>query len=199
MQIKVIIPARKNSKGLPGKNLKHLAGKPLIDYTINTALKLFKPEDIILTSDSEDILERGKLTGINTILRPKELATDSSQIIDTILHAANSCSSKQGNNIHSILLLQPTFPVRDYSELKEAINTFKKNKFQSLVSTNKIKEHPCECIRIDKKYPEKWENIFKEMPSYKNRGEKVVKNHTIEKLVRFLINNSIKDLLKKNH
>ena len=43
----------------------------------------------------------------------------------------------------------------------------------------------------------KWENIFKEMPSYKNRGEKVVKNYSLEKLVRFLINNSIKDILKK--
>ena len=160
MAIKVIIPARKNSKGLPGRNLKYLAGKPLIDYTINTALKLFKPEDIILTSDSEDILERGKLTGIDTILRPKELATDSSQIIDTILHAANLCFSNKGNNINSILLLQPTFPVRDYSELKEAISMFKKNKFQSLVSTVKIKEHPCECISIDKKNPEKWEFIL---------------------------------------
>ena len=160
MHIEVIIPARKNSKGLPGKNLKILSGKPLIDYTISTALKISKVDKIVLTSDSEDILERGKLYGIKTLLRPSELAKDDSQIIDTILHAAEASSKNHEIDIENVLLLQPTFPLRDHFEIIKAINLYKKKNFKSLVSIVKMKEHPCECISFNKKNPEKWEFII---------------------------------------
>ena len=93
MAIKVIIPAREGSKGLPGKNLKNLCGKPLVDYSILKALQIFGSSSIILTSDSKTILERGEKYGIRTILRPKEFATDESPIIETILDCNSSPSS----------------------------------------------------------------------------------------------------------
>ena len=78
----IIIPARKGSKGLPGKNLKVICGKPLIDYTILTALEILEPSLILVSSDCEDIINRGKKFGTNTIIRPNEFATDDSPIID---------------------------------------------------------------------------------------------------------------------
>ena len=150
MNLKVIIPAREGSKGLPGKNLKLLNGKPLIDYSIETSLKLFDKESIILTSDSKNIIERGLIHGVRTINRPKKLASDHSKIIDTIFHAVDFTKELYGENIEDILLLQPTFPIRNYLEIKDAINFFNKEKLSSLVSVIKMKEHPCECITLSK-------------------------------------------------
>ena len=149
MNLKVIIPAREGSKGLPGKNLKLLNGKPLIDYSIETSLKLFDKESIILTSDSKNIIERGLIHGVRTINRPKKLASDHSKIIDTIFHAVDFTKELYGENIENILLLQPTFPIRDYFEIKCAIDFFYKKDLSSLVSAINMKEHPCECIQLN--------------------------------------------------
>ena len=151
MNLKVIIPAREGSKGLPGKNLKLLNGKPLIDHSIETSLRLFDKESIILTSDSKNIIERGLMHGIRTINRPKELASDNSKIIDTILHAVDFTKKVYGEYIENILLLQPTFPIRDYFEIKCAIDFFYKKDLSSLVSAINMKEHPCECVTLSKK------------------------------------------------
>ena len=148
MEIKVIIPAREGSKGLPGKNLKNLCGKPLIDYTILKALEIFEPESIILTSDSNEILQRGKEYGIRTILRPRELATDDSQVLDTILHAVNFSKQKFNMVCEKIMLLQPTFPIRNKLELQKALTYFEENNLSSLVSVIRMKQHPCDCISI---------------------------------------------------
>ena len=148
MAIKVIIPARKGSKGLPGKNLKNLCGRPLIDYTILKALKLFESSSIILTSDSNEILERGLEFDIRTILRPRELANDKSPIIETILHAADYSEKTFGMKCDQIMLLQPTYPIRDELEIRKAITFFEENNLHSLVSVVNMKEHPCECISI---------------------------------------------------
>ena len=113
MCIKVIIPAREGSKGLPGKNIKILNNRPLIDYSIETALSILDPDSIIVTSDSAEILERGKFFGVKTLLRPKELAQDHSLIIDTIFHTVNHFENDLKNEIKQVILLQPTFPIRN--------------------------------------------------------------------------------------
>ena len=148
MEIKVIIPAREGSKGLPGKNLKILCGKPLIDYTILKALEIIEPKSIILTSDSNSILQRGLEYGIRTILRPRELATDDSKVIDTIFHAVNFSKEKFNMVCEEIMLLQPTFPIRNKLELQKALTYFEENNLSSLVSVFKMREHPCDCISI---------------------------------------------------
>lgn len=160
MAIKVIIPAREGSKGLPGKNLKNLCGKPLIDYTILKALELFESSSIILTSDSIKILQRAEEYGIRKILRPKELANDKSPIIETLLHAADYSEKYFGISCDQIMLLQPTFPLRDVLELRNAIKFFEKNNLCSLVSVVSMKEHPCECISIDNENYQDWKFLI---------------------------------------
>ena len=151
-----LIPARKGSKGLPGKNLRVICGKPLIDYTILTALEILDPSLILVSSDCKDIINRGKNFGTNTIIRPNELATDNSPIIDTIFHAINCSFQKSDQKVESIILLQPTFPIRNTFELKEAIKLFEDKNLSSLVSVTKMKEHPSECVSIYNNDQSKW-------------------------------------------
>lgn len=160
MEIKVIIPARNGSKGLPGKNLKKLLNKPLLDYSIITALEIFEPSSIILTSDSELILERGREYGIRNILRPKKLAKDNSPIIETLLHAIDFAVDEFNIQFEAIILMQPTFPIRNKLEILNAISIFKTNNLSSLVSVNKMKEHPSECISIFNNNFKNWKFIL---------------------------------------
>ena len=156
MTINVIIPARKDSKGLPGKNTKLLCGKPLIDYSIETALEIFDKESIIISSDSEAIISNAKEKGLKTILRPKDLATDNSPIIDTLIHTIRFSEENFGIKIINVLLLQPTFPIRDSNELRKAINIFVDKKLSSLVSVTEMREHPSECVNIPEEESKKW-------------------------------------------
>ena len=146
MDFKIIIPARSGSKGLPGKNTKILVDKPLIDYSIQTALNLADPESIFVTSDSQEILKRGKYYGVNNFLRPKKLASDESPVLETLFHTVSHYEKESQEKIDQIILLQPTFPIRDLLEIKKAIEIFQEKKLSSLVSVTKMKEHPCECI-----------------------------------------------------
>ena len=142
----IIIPARGGSKSVPGKNLYKLNGKPLIDYTIEFA-KLIGL-DVFVTSDSEDILSRAKFHKIGKIIRPKELATDTSKINDTLLHAAQVLNNEQ-IIYDSFLILQPTFLLRDLEEVKQALEIFNSQNIESLVALVKMREHPSECIELE--------------------------------------------------
>src|SRR5690554_4857934 len=86
----VVIPARGGSKGIPRKNIKELNGKPLINYTIEVARKLFKDEEICISTDDLKIKEVVESTGLKVpFIRPFELATDQSTTREVLLHAIN--------------------------------------------------------------------------------------------------------------
>ena len=90
----IIIPARGGSKGVPGKNIKPLSGKPLISYTIKEALELFPSERIIISTDSEEIKAVSEECGVTVpFLRPDSLASDTSTSYDVILHAMDFARS----------------------------------------------------------------------------------------------------------
>ena len=144
--IAVIIPARGGSKGITNKNLTLIKNKPLIDYTIEFA-KLLELE-IFVTSDDKNILERSNIHGVNNILSPKKLATDKSRIIDTLLHASEYINSKKAS-FNSLLILQPTFLIRDLDDIKNGIKLFENSDFESVVALTKMREHPCECIQLN--------------------------------------------------
>ena len=133
MKLLGIIPARAGSKGVPGKNTKSLGGKPLIAYTIESA-KQSSLIDIIVSTDSEEIaaiaLERGAAI---PFMRPAELATDSAKSIDVVIHAVQEMQ-KQGKQYDAVVLLQPTNPFRPSGFIDKAINLFRENNCDALVS-----------------------------------------------------------------
>lgn len=162
-----IIPARGGSKGIPKKNLVEINGKPLVDYTIEFAKKL--EIDIFLSTDCNEISERGRAQNIKCINRPYHLASDQSRIIDTLLHAANEINLNS-DKYDSFLVLQPTFLIREVKEIKRAIYEFQKYNYESLVAISKMIEHPCECIDLDKN-KNKWDYLVKGPEGATNRQE----------------------------
>lgn len=166
MNILAFIPARGGSKGIPGKNLYPIAGNPLLFYTIDLAKKLDKNVIPFLSTDDSDIKAYGRSLGLNDdYLRPKELASDSSATIDAVMHALEWFQKSNEVQIDSVLLLQPTSPIRILSEVQSAILRFKEKKMESLVSVTLMREHPFECIKAGE---DSWS--FLEKPSGKVTG-----------------------------
>jgi CMP-N-acetylneuraminic acid synthetase len=116
-----IIPARGGSKGIPAKNKRLIAGKPLISYTIEAALQSNGISKIVVSSDDEEIIDIARqYDGIQIHRRESVLATDSSPITDTILDILS-----QVERIYdAVMLLQPTSPIRTSQQLDEAIALF---------------------------------------------------------------------------
>lgn len=133
MYYKVVIPARANSKRLPGKNMKVLGGKPLIQYSIDFALNHFSEEAIWVNSDDQEILNFAKQKGVNTLVRPDNLSTDFSRTVDVLKHQVNYFK-KQNIICDAIILLQPTNPLREDDLLKNAIRKFQESGRNSLAT-----------------------------------------------------------------
>ena len=125
MRYKIIIPARANSKRLPGKNMKLLGQKPLIQYSIDFALNNFPNNDIWVNSDDQEVLEFAKQKGIKTLLRPDNLATDHIATVD-VLKFQIDYFKNQNISCDAIILLQPTNPLRKDDLLRLAIKKFEK-------------------------------------------------------------------------
>lgn len=119
-----IIPARKGSKGIPHKNRKLLGGKPLISYSIETALQLTSPDNICVSTDDEEIIRIAKEYGLQVpFVRPAALSTDTSSSREVILHALDYYQSIE-RNFDVIVLLQPTSPFRRLEDIKEALRMY---------------------------------------------------------------------------
>jgi N-acylneuraminate cytidylyltransferase len=136
-----IIPARGGSKGIPGKNIKPLNGKPLIHYSIELA-RAFVPDDqICVSTDSADIIECVKSIGIiPPFVRPTELATDTSGTYDTLVHAVRFYKN-QGRYFSTLVLLQPTSPFRQETQLREMLVAYHLE-LDMIVSVRKSKDNP---------------------------------------------------------
>ncbi len=129
------IPARGGSKGVPGKNIKDLCGKPLIAYTIEAALKAEGIDRVIVTTDDEDIARVAKEYGAEVpFMRPDYLASDTSSAIDVYLHATEWVMEETGEKIDKFMVLLPTVPLRNETHIDEAIAQFKADGATTLIS-----------------------------------------------------------------
>lgn len=120
-----VIPARGGSKGIPGKNIKALGGKPLIYYSLEFARQFAPDSDICVSTDSADIIDC--LKNINyhpPFIRPGHLATDTAGSYEVLQHAVSFYQEK-GLNFDAVVLLQPTAPFREKHHLEEALQAFR--------------------------------------------------------------------------
>lgn len=150
-KVLALIPARGGSKGLPGKNIRPICGKPLIVWSIEKA-KLSKYVDLILVStDSIEIAETAKTSGAYVpFLRPAELSTDHSSTYDTIRHAIDYLRHEHKKSFEYIVLLEPTSPLReddDIDRMLENLSEFSME-FDSIISIGEVDEHPSLIKRI---------------------------------------------------
>ncbi len=124
MKILYIIPARGGSKGIPHKNIKMLAGKPLICHSIDVAKALTTDDNICVSTDDEQIVKVVENYGLKVpFIRPEYLATDTATTNDVLLHAINFYHT-QGVEYEVIVLLQPTSPLRTVVQVKEALSLY---------------------------------------------------------------------------
>jgi len=131
MNILAIIPARSGSRGIPNKNINSFNGKPLIFYAIELARKAEKRGLItghIVSTDSEQIASIAKEAGGNVpFLRPGELATDSSAVVGTAVHAVKWWEQSHSEVLHSFLLLQPTNPLTIPEDIEKSVGYYLEN------------------------------------------------------------------------
>lgn len=137
----VVIPARANSKGIPGKNIKLLNGKPLIQYSIEFAMNLFPKENICVTTDSLRLIDLAKELGLSVpFVRPDSLSDDNSGMHEVLVHAINHYK-KSGRTFNKLLLLQPTSPFRKAEFIPEIFSLYT-NEIDMVVSVNESKSNP---------------------------------------------------------
>ena len=176
MKLLIFIPARSGSKGIKNKNLKKLNGKPLIDYTLGISKKIVKKNRnalIFVSTDSSKYLKHCRKKGVKfDYLRPRKLAGDKSNIIDAIFHGLKWLEKEKKLLFDSVLLLQPTSPLRNFKETQKFIKIFRKKHTQSLVGVSEMIGHPYNCVKIkDKSWnflEIKKKNLFNRQ-QYKNK------------------------------
>lgn len=168
-----VIPARGGSKGVPGKNIKELAGKPLIAYTIKAAIESKIFEKVIVSTDDEKIAQISMEYGADIpFMRPCEISGDSISSDDVILHAI-SFYQQQGIEYKEVCKLQPTSPLRNGKHLREAYQLFQEKEADFLVSVCECEHSPLwagvigEDLRLDDFIPEKVKRACRQdLPTY---------------------------------
>lgn len=144
MRIMAIIPARSGSKGLPGKNIKLLGRKPLIAWSIEQAKTSKYIDEVIISTDGEEISRIAKEFGGNVpFLRPATLAQDNTPMIDVVAHVLSEREKSKGYLPDFVVLLQPTSPLRTLSDVDAAIEMLVTNKTaNAVVSVTEVSESP---------------------------------------------------------
>lgn len=130
-----IIPARGGSKGLPGKNIRNLNGKPLIAHTVEAALGSKEVGRVVLSTDSEEIAAISKRYGAEVpFMRPAYLAQDDSLAIDNYIYTVDRLATESGNKIEEMVVLLPTAPLRNSDDIDSAIKLFREKNADSVIS-----------------------------------------------------------------
>ena len=134
MKILVVIPARGGSKGIPRKNIRFMAGKPLISYAIGCAKNSSYDMDIIVSSDDEEIKYVASRYGAEILDRPDSLAGDSVTLDPVIFHAANKMEEIKGYKYDLVITMQPTSPKLSSDTLNKAIDYLLQNNYDTVIS-----------------------------------------------------------------
>jgi len=132
-----LIPARGGSKRIIGKNHKKLHGKPLIQYSIEHALKARKISDVVVSTDDAECKKIAGGLGVEILHRAEVLSRDTSTTLSVVQDAISQLESV-GRSYRAVVLLQPTVPIRRDGSIDEAINLLFENDFDSVISHIKV-------------------------------------------------------------
>jgi CMP-N,N'-diacetyllegionaminic acid synthase len=143
MRILGLIPARAGSKGIPGKSIRMLAGKPLIEHTLQVAMEALGRgilDEVIVSTDCPTVTELSNQIGISVpFVRPDELSSDTAKIGDVAIHALDVIKDK--GDFDAVMLLQPTSPLRSVDDIEIAINVFEQQKADLVFSVSLVETH----------------------------------------------------------
>lgn len=152
MKVLGIITARGGSKGVPGKNLKTLAGKPLLAYTVEAARACAALDRVILSTEDPAIAEAGRALGCEVpFIRPAELSRDDTPHLPVIQHAAAWMQNQGGYQPEAVMVLQPTSPLRTAADIAAAVALLESSGADSVLSVSEVPahSHPSRTLRVD--------------------------------------------------
>lgn len=145
-----IIPARGGSKAIPKKNIRMVAGHPLISWVIRTAQKAKSLDRIIVSTNDREIAEiAAKYDAEVPFIRPEELSRDDTPGIAPIIHAAQWLERNQDYKPDYILCLQPTSPLLSVEDINGAVSVVKERRADAVLSVVEVDRHPNIMKRVD--------------------------------------------------
>jgi CMP-N-acetylneuraminic acid synthetase len=145
-----IIPARGGSKGLKRKNIRSFAGRPLIEHTIEACLNAPCIEHTFVSTEDDEIAAISVKAGACVIPRPLELASDEATTADVVLHGLDWIYKNTGERYENYIMLQPTSPLRDWSDIQEAYELYGEHgDAKSCISLCEAPCHPLKCLVED--------------------------------------------------
>jgi len=143
MEVLGLIPARGGSKSIPMKNMKKLCGKPLIYYSINSAIHSKLISKVIVSTDNPQIKSFSKKTGAEVpFLRPKKISQGKSSTLDVIIHALTYLSNHESYIPDIVTLLQPTTPFRTTEMIDLSIRMLQRSNADIVLGVKISKNHP---------------------------------------------------------
>lgn len=171
-----MIPARGGSKGVPRKNVRDVAGKPLIAWTIDAALQSCVRDSFFVSTDDEEIAQVSRDCGAPVQMRPSELAGDRTPMIDVIRYVFLQNESVQKKQFDYFLLLQPTAPMRLAQDIDAALKLLRDEGADSVVSVYAVEDaHPARMYTIEQKqlkplWPEPKGSLRQDLPYVYHRN-----------------------------
>lgn len=139
-KVVAVIPARGGSKGIPGKNIMPICGKPLLAWSIKHAQQSKYVDSVWVTSDDDDILSVAKAFGAEVIKRPVSLSGDKASSESAWIHALE-CIEEQGNKVGFMIGMQATSPIRGEDDLDRAIVKMYEEDLDSLLSVTEVEDY----------------------------------------------------------
>jgi N-acylneuraminate cytidylyltransferase len=145
LAVLAVVPARGGSKGIPQKNIRNVAGKPLLAWTLEAAAAASYLDRTIVSSDDQAIIKVARELGADVpFVRPVELARDDTPGVAPVLHALSELSG-----FDLVVLLQPTSPLRSAADIDTAIERLVESEADSCVSVTEASNHPYWTYRVN--------------------------------------------------
>lgn len=176
LQILAIIPARGGSKGIPRKNVRQVAGKPLIGYTIEQANRSMYVNRVVVSTDDAEITAVSKQFKAEVIPRPKAISGSTASSESALIHALNYLQEKEAYTPDLIVFLQATSPIRKLDDIDNAIELLVHEQSDSLLSA--VKSHPW-LWRKKEGQPKSFNYDYKNRPRRQERAAEYLENGSI--------------------
>jgi len=142
-----LIPARGGSEGVPDKNIRPLAGRPLIAHSILSALASDLFDRVHVSTDDRETAEIASAYGAHVIERPPELAQPETPMAPVVSHALKRCEQAYGSRPESLFLLQPTSPLRDAEDIERAAALLERDDCNSVMGVHEVDDPPQWALR----------------------------------------------------
>jgi len=139
--ILAVIPARSGSKSIKDKNIKPLAGRPLMAWSIKAGLACKQIDKVVVSTDSDKYAQLAKFYGAEALMRPAELATDETAMIPVLQHAVKELG-KNGKKVDLIVLLDPTSPLRNINDIEKCLKLIKQPDTDSVITVCETEHNP---------------------------------------------------------